>query len=37
MTLGEYQSASLARRLGYRAYRNPLLMLLVGPSLVFLF
>ena len=26
-----------ARRLGYRAYRNPLLMLFVGPSLVFLF
>lgn len=37
MTLAEYQSASLARRMGYRAYRNPLLMLLVGPSLVFLF
>jgi omega-6 fatty acid desaturase (delta-12 desaturase) len=37
MTVGEYESASLARRLGYRAYRNPLLMLFVGPSLVFLF
>jgi len=37
MTLAEYESASLVRRLGYRAYRNPLLMLLVGPSLVFLF
>jgi acyl-lipid omega-6 desaturase (Delta-12 desaturase) len=37
MTLAEYESASRARRLGYRAYRNPLLMLLVGPSLVFLF
>jgi acyl-lipid omega-6 desaturase (Delta-12 desaturase) len=37
MTLAEYQSASRARRIGYRAYRNPLLMLLVGPSLVFLF
>ncbi len=37
MTLAEYESASWWRRLGYRAYRNPLLMLLVGPSLVFLF
>ena len=37
MTLAEYQSASGLRRLGYRLYRNPLLMLLLGPSLVFLF
>ena len=37
MTLVEYESASRLRRLGYRLYRNPLLMLLVGPSLVFLF
>jgi omega-6 fatty acid desaturase (delta-12 desaturase) len=37
MTLAEYERASRLRRLGYRAYRNPLLMLLVGPSLVFLF
>jgi omega-6 fatty acid desaturase (delta-12 desaturase) len=37
MTLAEYESASPLRRLGYRLYRNPLLMLLVGPSLVFLF
>ncbi|HET9119468.1 MAG TPA: fatty acid desaturase [Solirubrobacterales bacterium] len=37
MTLAEYESASQLRRLGYRLYRNPLLMLLVGPSLVFLF
>jgi acyl-lipid omega-6 desaturase (Delta-12 desaturase) len=37
MTLAEYGRASTLRRLGYRAYRNPLLMLLVGPSLVFLF
>ena len=36
MTLAEYASASRLRRLGYRLYRNPLLMLLVGPSLVFL-
>ena len=37
MTLAEYESASRARRIGYRAYRNALLMLFVGPSLVFLF
>jgi omega-6 fatty acid desaturase (delta-12 desaturase) len=37
MTLDEYERASRLRRLGYRLYRNPLLMLLVGPSLVFLF
>jgi acyl-lipid omega-6 desaturase (Delta-12 desaturase) len=37
MTLAEYESASPFRRLGYRLYRSPLLMLLVGPSLVFLF
>ena len=32
MTLAEYERASRLRRLGYRAYRNPLLMLLVGPE-----
>src|SRR6476659_1531847 len=37
MTLSEFESASRPRRLGYRLYRNPILMLLVGPSLVFLF
>jgi omega-6 fatty acid desaturase (delta-12 desaturase) len=37
MTVAEYEDASRLRRLGYRLYRNPLLMLLVGPSLVFLF
>ncbi len=37
MTLAEYEGASRIRRLGYRLYRNPWLMLLVGPSLVFLF
>jgi acyl-lipid omega-6 desaturase (Delta-12 desaturase) len=36
MTVSEYEGASRLRRLGYRLYRNPLLMLLVGPSLVFL-
>ena len=30
MTLGEYQAASWARRLVYRAYRNPLLLLFVA-------
>jgi acyl-lipid omega-6 desaturase (Delta-12 desaturase) len=37
MTLAEYEEASWARRIGYRAYRNPILMLFLGPSLVFLF
>jgi len=37
MTLAEYETASRLRKLGYRAYRNPLLMLFVGPTLVFLF
>jgi omega-6 fatty acid desaturase (delta-12 desaturase) len=37
MTVAEYENASPLRRLGYRLYRNPFLMLLVGPSLVFLF
>ena len=37
MTLAEYERASRPRRLGYRLYRNPVLMLLVGPTLVFLF
>jgi len=37
MTRAEYERASPRKRIGYRLYRNPLLMLLVGPSLVFLF
>jgi omega-6 fatty acid desaturase (delta-12 desaturase) len=37
MTLAEYERASRLRRFGYRLYRNPVLMMLVGPSLVFLF
>jgi omega-6 fatty acid desaturase (delta-12 desaturase) len=37
MTVAEYRQASRLRRLGYRLYRNPLLMLFVGPTLVFLF
>ena len=36
MTVAEYESSSRLKRLGYRLYRNPLLMLLIGPSLVFL-
>jgi acyl-lipid omega-6 desaturase (Delta-12 desaturase) len=37
MTVAEYEGASPLRRLGYRLYRNPALLLFVGPSLVFLF
>jgi acyl-lipid omega-6 desaturase (Delta-12 desaturase) len=37
MTVAEYRKASALKRLGYRLYRNPLLMMLVGPSLVFMF
>ena len=37
MTVAEFESAPPLKRLGYRLYRNPLLMLLIGPSLVFLF
>jgi omega-6 fatty acid desaturase (delta-12 desaturase) len=36
LTVAEYEAASPLRRLGYRLYRNPALILLVGPSLVFL-
>jgi acyl-lipid omega-6 desaturase (Delta-12 desaturase) len=37
MTIAEYERASRLKRLGYRMYRSPLLMVLVGPTLVFLF
>jgi acyl-lipid omega-6 desaturase (Delta-12 desaturase) len=37
LTVEEYETASRFRRVGYRLYRNPLLMLLIGPTLVFLF
>ena len=37
MTVTEYARASRGRRIAYRAYRNPLILLLVGPSLIFLF
>jgi acyl-lipid omega-6 desaturase (Delta-12 desaturase) len=36
LTLAEWRAASRSRRLAYRLYRNPALMLLVGPALVFL-
>lgn len=31
MTVGEYLQASRLRRFGYRLYRNPLVLLLIGP------
>jgi omega-6 fatty acid desaturase (delta-12 desaturase) len=37
MTLAEYERASRVKRFGYRLYRNPLMMMFVGPPLVFLF
>ena len=37
LTLAEYESAAWPHRLAYRLYRNPVLLLLIGPSLVFLF
>jgi omega-6 fatty acid desaturase (delta-12 desaturase) len=37
MTVAEYEAASRPRQFAYRLYRNPLLMLFVGPTLVFLF
>jgi omega-6 fatty acid desaturase (delta-12 desaturase) len=35
MTVDEYRAASLRRRLGYRLYRNPLVMFGLGPVYVF--
>jgi len=37
MTVAEYEAASRLHRFAYRLYRNPLLMLFIGPTLVFLF
>jgi omega-6 fatty acid desaturase (delta-12 desaturase) len=37
MTVMEYRQAARVKRIGYRLYRNPLLMMFVGPTLVFLF
>ena len=36
MTLDEYLSASRLKRLGYRLYRNPFIMFLLGPVFAFL-
>ncbi len=36
MTLDEYRNASWQKRLGYRLYRNPLLMFGLGPVYIFL-
>jgi omega-6 fatty acid desaturase (delta-12 desaturase) len=36
MTVSEYREAPLLRRLGYRLYRNPLVMFGLGPLYVFL-
>lgn len=36
MTVDEYQSASLCTRIRYRLYRNPLVMLVPGPVIMFL-
>jgi acyl-lipid omega-6 desaturase (Delta-12 desaturase) len=36
MTVSEYQAASFWQRVGYRLYRNPLVMFGVGPLYVFL-
>ncbi len=36
MTVAEYRSAPLLRRLRYRAYRHPLVMFVLGPVWVFL-
>jgi omega-6 fatty acid desaturase (delta-12 desaturase) len=36
LTVREYRAASPLRRLGYRLYRNPVVIFLVGPPVVFL-
>ena len=36
LTVDEYKSRSFMGRLAYRAYRNPLVMFLIGPAYVFL-
>lgn len=35
MTLKEYQSSSPTQRFGYRLYRNPIVMFIIGPVLMF--
>jgi acyl-lipid omega-6 desaturase (Delta-12 desaturase) len=36
LTLAEYRALPLLKRLGYRAYRHPLVLFVVGPAFVFL-
>lgn len=36
LTVKEYQESSLLRRFGYRLYRNPLILFVIGPALFFL-
>ena len=36
MTVSEYNNSSSSKRIGYRLYRNPLVLFLVGPIYVFL-
>lgn len=36
LTVEEYQAASLWKRLSYRVYRNPIIMLVIGPLAIFL-
>ncbi|MFP3941972.1 MAG: fatty acid desaturase, partial [Thermoanaerobaculia bacterium] len=36
LTVGEYQAASRWKRLGYRVYRNPITLLVLGPAWQFL-
>ncbi len=36
MTVEEYQAASLVKKISYRVYRNPFVMLVIGPVAVFL-
>lgn len=36
LTVNEYKSRSFGRRMLYRAYRNPLVLFLIGPAYVFL-
>jgi omega-6 fatty acid desaturase (delta-12 desaturase) len=37
MTLEEYANASTFKRWGYRLYRNPIILFIIGPTYVFLF
>lgn len=37
MTVEEYKAAPRLKQIGYRIYRNPFIMLVIGPPLLFLF